>query len=184
MFIFPHPPEFSPKLPADGESEIRGIQIQRDPWGWSGVEHRIWIFLEQARFNYGIWTGVLIGIKILSLHLQLILDIHGYTKISIFLHWHFQEFQNTTLGTSSLHYPINPSVLIICKISGNINIDLRFMQITQLRTEWVKWIHELQFGFGIDFILSFLFPGRFFPALLKQNSLRYLCGLQTVAHKT
>lgn len=36
MFIFLDALEFSPELPADGESEIRGIQIQRDWWGWSG----------------------------------------------------------------------------------------------------------------------------------------------------
>lgn len=105
MFIFLDPLEFSPELFADGESQIRGLQTQRDRWdhlGWSGMKHRVWILLKQPCFTYGIWTGILTGIKILILHLRLFLDIHGYIQISIFLHWPFQELQITTLGTCSL----------------------------------------------------------------------------------
>lgn len=32
MFISLDPPEFSPKMFADGESEICGLEIQRDCW--------------------------------------------------------------------------------------------------------------------------------------------------------
>lgn len=82
MFIFLDPLELSPKLFADGESEICGLQIQRDRFQADLVGNRVWILLEQACFNWNSYWDKNPHFT----HSWLILDIHGYTKLSIFLH--------------------------------------------------------------------------------------------------
>lgn len=170
MFIFLDPLEFSPELFADSESQICGLQTQRDLWdhlGWSGMKHRVWILLEQPCFTFGIWTGILTGIKILILHSWLFLDIHGYIQISIFLHWPFQELQ-ITHWTCSLQARLLPTqqppnlwsfanfLGILTEVYANHPIRDLMTEVTSGVTIWD--------------------PGRFFSFLLNQDSLRYFMG--------
>lgn len=152
MFIFLDSPDFSPKLFAEGESEIHGLQIQRDGSGWSGVKHRVWILLWHMNWR-SYWDK--------NPHFTLMAHF-GYPWIHQNIHFpalNFPGVPDHYTGDLLSPLPNSPPNFDHLLIFWEYQYSPEVYANHPIRNLMTEMIQELQFGSEIDFTLSFSNPG-------------------------